>query len=66
MKRADILESIEDRHSDDQANALSDAINHWECKFNEIRDLLACVDIGSLDNIVDAHNVAESASNDLY
>ena len=66
MKRLDILSSIEDVDADEQAEAIRTAIDHLERKFNEIRDLLASLDFNSLDNIIDAHAIADSVSTDLY
>jgi hypothetical protein len=66
MKRLDILDSIEDVDAEEQREAIGTAIDYMESKFLEIRDLLECVDLESLDNIIDAKNIAEDVSKDLY
>lgn len=66
MKRLDILTSIEDISEEEQNEALNDAITYLENKFLEIRDLLCNVDLDSLDNIVDAKDIAEQVAKDLY
>mgnify|MGYP003633553784 CR=1 FL=1 len=66
MKRIDVLSSIEGLEAEEQNEALVAAIDYFEAKFLEIRDLLENIDLSSLDNIIDAKNIAEEAGIDLY
>ena len=66
MKRIDVLSSIEGLEAEEQNEALVNAIDYFEAKFLEIRDLLENIDLSSLDNIIDAKNIAEEAGIDLY
>ena len=66
MKRLDILSSIVDIDTEEQKEALATAIDYLEEKFCEIRDLLENTDINSLDNIIDAKNIAKEVAKDLY
>lgn len=66
MKRADVFLIIENENKKEQACKLVDAIDYFEEKFNRIRDLLDDVDFDSLDNIVEARNIANEIGTDLY
>lgn len=66
MKRADILNIIEDENNEGQNDALADVVNHWESKFQEIRDLLSGVTIDNLHDIEKAKDVADDEAANLY
>ena len=62
MKRQEIIERCPDSFKDDMGVIL----DHFEGKFNEIRDLLDISSISELDKIYEAHKIADSTSDEIY
>lgn len=62
MKRQDILDKFDDELHED----VNDVVNHFESKFQEIRDLLDGFSFDNLDKIEDARNLADNLAGELY
>ena len=62
MKRQDIL----DKFDDDLHEDVNDVVNHFESKFQEIRDMLDGFGFDNLDKIEDARNLADRLADELY
>lgn len=62
MKRQDILNKFDDElHKE-----INDVIDHFESKFQEIRDMLDGFSFDNLDKIEDARNLADNTADELY
>ena len=73
MKRSKILEDFPldyDKTIAEQEetlyNYLSSVMDHFEVKFNDIKDKLEIVDLGELGQIEEAWQIAKDAADDLY
>lgn len=73
MKRSKILDGLPlyyDRSMEEQEeelyNYLSSVIDHFESKFNDIKDKLEIKDLGELDQIEEAWQIAKDTADDLY
>ena len=73
MKRSKILEDFPldyDKTIEEQEetlyNYLSSVMDHFESKFNDIKDKLEIQDLGELDQIEEAWEIAKDEANDLY
>lgn len=62
MKRKDIMEDCPEEFEE----TLKDFIDEVESRFNEIRDLLNIKDVTELDQVSDAHTLADDYAGDLY
>lgn len=62
MNRREIMDECPEGHEE----WLKSILDHFEDKFNEIRDKLAIDNISKLDQVEEAYDLAESTGQDLY
>ena len=62
MKRKDIME----RCPEDFEDLLKDFIDEVESRFQKVRDLLDIKDVDQLDQVSNAHRLADDYAGDLY
>lgn len=73
MKRSKILDDFPldydktvEGQEEDLLDYLSSVIDHFENKFKEIKDKLEIQDLGELDQIEEAWQIAKDTAQDLY
>tara|TARA_A100001391_G_scaffold33224_2_gene17975 strand:- start:5000 stop:5245 length:246 start_codon:yes stop_codon:yes gene_type:complete len=73
MKRSKILDDFPldydktvEEQEEDLYTYLSSVIDHFESKFNDIKDKLEIQDLGELDQIEEAWQIVKDTADDLY
>ena len=73
MKRSKILDDFPldydktaEEQEEDLLDYLSSVIDHFESKFNDIKDKLEIQDLGELDQIEEAWKIAKDEVDNLY
>ena len=73
VKRSKILDDFPldydktvEEQDEDLCDYHSSVIDHFESKFNDIKDKLEIQDLGELDQIEEAWQIAKDTADDLY